>query len=92
MIVSHRGRPVGHDKKLSLRADAVKLSALLGGKKVTFINHFRFAEIKAQVAAAPCGSIFLLDNLRFLPGEEKNDAKLAKAQKMKSDCSSGTTG
>jgi phosphoglycerate kinase len=51
---------------------------LLGGKKVIFINQFRFAEIRAQVAAAPRGSIFLLDNLRFLPGEEKNDPKLAK--------------
>ena len=28
---------------------------------------------------APRGSIFLLENLRFLPGEEKNDVKLAKA-------------
>ncbi|MGD1003203.1 MAG: phosphoglycerate kinase [Minisyncoccia bacterium] len=79
VIVSHRGRPVWFDKNLSLRGDAVKLSKLLGGKKVTFINHFRFAEIKKQVAAAPRGSIFLLDNLRFLPGEERNDVKLAKA-------------
>ncbi len=79
VIVSHRGRPVGFDKKLSLRGDAAKLSKLLGGKKVTFINHFRFVEIKKQVAAAPRGSIFLLDNLRFLSGEERNDAKLARA-------------
>jgi phosphoglycerate kinase len=78
VIVSHRGRPEGFDKKLSLRGDAVKLSKSLGGKKVTFINHFRFAEIKALVAAAPRGAIFLLDNLRFLPGEEKNDPRLAK--------------
>jgi phosphoglycerate kinase len=77
VIISHRGRPDGFDKKLSLKGDAVKLSKLLGGRKVIFINHFRFAEIKAQVAAAPRGSIFLLDNLRFLPGEEKNDPKLA---------------
>jgi phosphoglycerate kinase len=79
VIVSHRGRPVGFDKKLSLRGDAARLSTLLGGKKVIFISHFRFAEIRAQVAAAPRGSIFLLDNLRFLPGEERNDPKLAKA-------------
>jgi len=77
VIISHRGRPVGFDKKLSLRGDALKLSKLLGGRKVTFIGHFRFVEIKTQVAAAPRGSIFLLDNLRFLPGEEKNDQKLA---------------
>lgn len=78
VIISHRGRPNGFDKKFSLKGDAAKLSGLLGGKKVTFINHFRFAEIKKQVAAAPRGSIFLLDNLRFLPGEEKNDPALAK--------------
>jgi phosphoglycerate kinase len=78
VIVSHRGRPAGFDKKLSLKGDAAKLSALLGGRKVTFIGHFRFAEIKRQVAAAPRGSVFLLDNLRFLPGEEKNDPKLAR--------------
>jgi phosphoglycerate kinase len=78
VIISHRGRPDGFDKRLSLRSDAAKLSKLLGGKKVTFIDHFHFADIKVQVAAAPRGSIFLLDNLRFLPGEETNDSKLAK--------------
>ncbi|HUC01683.1 MAG TPA: phosphoglycerate kinase [Candidatus Paceibacterota bacterium] len=78
VVVSHRGRPAGFDKKLSLRADATKLSKLLGGRKVTFVDNFRFAEIKKRVAAAPRGSVFLLDNLRFLPGEEKNDPKLGK--------------
>jgi phosphoglycerate kinase len=78
VIISHRGRPEGFDKKFSLRADATKLSKLLGGKKVAFIDHFRFAEIKTQAAAAPRGSVFLLENLRFLPGEEKNDPTLAK--------------
>jgi phosphoglycerate kinase len=78
VIVSHWGRPMGIDKEFSLRSDATKLSRLLGGRRVTFIDHFRFMEIKRQVAAAPRGSIFLLENLRFLPGEEKNDPKLAK--------------
>jgi phosphoglycerate kinase len=78
VVVSHWGRPMGVDKKFSLKNDAIKLSKLIGGKKVTFIDHFRFAEIRAQIAAAPRGSIFLLENLRFLPGEEKNNPKLAK--------------
>jgi phosphoglycerate kinase len=78
VVVSHRGRPVGFDKKLSLRTDAAKLSRLLGGRKVTFIDHFRFVEIKKQIADASRGSVFLLENLRFLPGEEKNDPNLAK--------------
>jgi len=78
VIVSHRGRPDGFDKKFSLKADATKLSKLLDGRKVVFVDNFRFAEIKERVAAAPRGSIFLLDNLRFLPGEEKNDLTLGK--------------
>jgi 3-phosphoglycerate kinase len=78
VIISHRGRPVGFDKKLSLKKDAAKLSKFLGGKKVTFINNFRFEEIKKETADAPRGSIFLLDNLRFLKGEEDNSPVLAK--------------
>lgn len=78
VIVSHYGRPKGFDRKFTLRGDVATLSRLLGGRKVTFIDHFRFAEIKKQAAAAPRGSIFLLENLRFLPGEEKNDPKLGK--------------
>jgi phosphoglycerate kinase len=78
VIVSHRGRPNGFDPKFSLKKDATKLSRLLGGKKVTFINHFRFDEIKKEIAKAPHGAIFLLDNLRFLKGEEENSLVLAK--------------
>lgn len=78
VIVSHYGRPKGADKKFTLRGDAATLSRMLGGRKVTFIDHFRFAEIRQQVAASPRGSVFLLENLRFLPGEEKNDPKFAK--------------
>ena len=78
VIVSHRGRPDGFDKKLSLKKDTNQLSRLLGGKKVIFIDNFKFAEIKKQITAAPQGSIFLLDNLRFLKGEEANSPELAK--------------
>lgn len=77
VIVSHKGRPHGADKKLSLRKNADTLSRLLK-KKVAFVPHFRFAEIRKQVDAAARGSIFLMENLRFLKGEEANDPKFAK--------------
>lgn len=87
IIASHRGRPEnvtikngapsGFERSLSLKKDTADLSRLLG-KKVVFVPHFRFAEIKKSVAASPRGSVFLLENLRFLKGEEKNDANLAK--------------
>ncbi len=89
VIVSHRGRPtsvkttagkpIGKDvSKLSLKKDGENLGKFLK-RKVVFIPHFRFREIQKTVEAAPKGSIFLLENLRFLPGEEKNDTKLAKS-------------
>ncbi len=77
IIGSHRGRPQSTDKKFSLRKNAVLLSRLLR-RPVKFVDHFRFEEIRKTVAAAPHGSIFLLENLRFMEGEEANDARFAK--------------
>lgn len=77
LLLSHRGRPKGHDGKLGLRFFDKILEPLVGGK-ITFIGDFDFPEIGARLKAAEPGSIFLLENLRFLPGEEKNDPALAK--------------
>ncbi|MDO8515823.1 MAG: phosphoglycerate kinase [bacterium] len=87
VIVSHRGRPEGvrftwgvpehFDKKLSLREDAKALSRLID-RTVVFVPHFRFEDIKRQISESPKGSVLLLENMRFLPGEEKNDAKFAR--------------
>ncbi len=77
VIVSHKGRPNGTDRKFSLRKNAATLSRLTG-QRVVFISHFHFEEIRRAVAHAPRGTIFLLENLRFLKGEEANDPKLAK--------------
>lgn len=90
IILSHRGRPhsteaasrgkplrlSGADRGFSLRKDAVELVRLLR-REVAFIDHFDFTRIKKMVASAPQGSIFLLENLRFIKGEEKNDPNFA---------------
>jgi 3-phosphoglycerate kinase len=76
VIVSHKGRPDGVDKKFSLRKNAATLEKWLK-KKVVFINNFNFPAIKKTIEKSPRGSIFLLENLRFNPGEEKNDPKFA---------------
>ncbi len=78
VIISHRGRPAGFNKKFSLRGNAKDLSGLIR-KKVIFVPHFRFAEIKGMVTQASHGSVFLLENLRFLKGEETDSPALAKA-------------
>lgn len=77
VIVSHRGRPDGFDKKFSLKKSVAILSRLIR-RPVKFIDHFRFAEIGRTVATAPRGSLFLLENLRFLKGEEANSPALAR--------------
>lgn len=79
LIVSHYGRPTPgkFDKKFTLKNDAVTLARLLH-RPVTFIPHFRFGEVKKILQSAPRHSIFLLENLRFLKGEEINSSGLAK--------------
>ncbi len=76
VIVSHRGRPEGFDKKLSLAPDAKHLERYLK-RKVLFIPDTHFATIALAIARAPRRSIILLENLRFWPGEETNDEKFA---------------
>jgi 3-phosphoglycerate kinase len=83
IVVSHKGRPNGFDKKLSLKKNAVHLTRLLGGKnivgkKVRFIGHFIFNDIKKEIDHAQPRSVFLLENLRFIKGEEKNDPAFAR--------------
>lgn len=89
VILSHRGRPqahslvqwrkrmVGADKKLSLRKDAAQLSRLLK-RKIVFVKNFDFTETKKKIEKSPSGSVFLLENLRFVTGEEANERTFAK--------------
>ena len=75
-ILSHKGRPKGFENSLSLRP----ISKILGRKlkkKVVFVPHFRFQEIGNLIKSSPKGSIFLLENLRFLDGEAENSEVLA---------------
>lgn len=78
LILGHKGRPNGFDGKLCLGPEARRLSDLLK-KPVTFINHFRFNEIKNTLEkSSPQSSIYLLENLRFLKNEGGGGVVLAK--------------
>ncbi len=75
---SHLGKPKGEWKeKLTLRPVADRLSELLG-KEVIFAKDIVGEDAKAKAAALKGGEIMLLENLRFDPREEKNDAGFAK--------------
>ena len=70
-------------EKLSLRPVAVRLSELLG-KEVAFATDVVGESADAVVAALKDGDVCLLENTRFMAGEEKRDEALCK--KLASYC------
>ncbi len=78
ILASHMGRPKGkRDEKLSLAPVAKRLSRLLE-KEVLFMNDCVGPEVEEAVRNAKPEDVILLENLRFHPGEEKNDDNFAK--------------
>jgi phosphoglycerate kinase len=79
VLASHLGRPKGKpNAEMSLRPVAERLAKLLG-KPVAFADDCIGPKAEQAVAAAPDGGIVMLENLRFHPEEEKNDAAFAKS-------------
>lgn len=77
VILSHKGRPNGFNQALTLRPMTRQISKLLK-TTVSFVPQFRFEEIKKRIQSSPRGSIFFLENLRFLKEEGGNSPILAK--------------
>ena len=77
ILASHLGRPKGERKpEMSLRPVADRLARLLN-RDVGFVDDCIGPKVKAAVQALPEGGILLLENLRFYPGETKNDPEFA---------------
>ncbi len=78
ILMSHLGRPKGGpDARYSLAPVAPELSSQLG-VPVAFSPATVGAEAEAAANSLPESGVLLLENTRFFPGEEKNDADLAK--------------
>jgi phosphoglycerate kinase len=79
MLASHLGRPKGKPKpEFSLTPVAVRLAELLRRPVVMADDCVGEGARRAVEQAGP-GGIVMLENLRFHPGEEKNDEEFAKA-------------
>ena len=76
ILVSHLGRPKGPDPALSMAPVARRLGELLG-EPVVLASGTTGPEVKQQAAALREGELLLLENIRFEPGETKNDPELA---------------
>ena len=89
VLISHLGRPKGERKaELSLKPVAEKLSEILNNSilrtnsgvtpSVKFVSEVFGEAVSLAVQDSMDGGIVLLENLRFWPEEEKNDAEFAK--------------
>lgn len=79
ILASHLGRPKGQVNDSMRLAPAGARLAELVHKKVRSLDESIGEGVEQAIAAMEEGDIVLLENVRFHPGEEKNDPELAKA-------------
>ena len=78
ILASHLGRPKGTVvEELRLTPVAKRLSEKLG-QEVKKADEAYGDSVKALISEMNEGDVLLLENVRFYPGEEKNDPELAK--------------
>ena len=78
ILMSHLGRPKdATDPKFTLKPAADRLSELLPGVNVDFATDTVGDDAQAKVAALTAGSVVVLENLRFQPGEKKGNEEFA---------------
>ena len=75
-LVSHLGNPKGgYEERYSLRHIQKRLERMLE-KRVEFIEDFEASH--DEIASCSLERVFLLENIRFYPGEKKNDPEFSK--------------
>lgn len=80
VLLSHLGRPKGKpEAKYSLEPVSRRLAELLPGRKVSFVESTDTDEALKGSMELEDGDVLLLENTRFLGGEETNDQRLARA-------------
>ncbi len=86
ILCSHLGRPGGQvDETLRLAPVGNRLAVLLN-RPVASLNDCVGPDVVAAVVGMSEGDIYLLENLRFHPGEEKNDDLFSRNLAALADC------
>lgn len=75
VLMTHLGRPKGREMKLSTKLIKKQVEEVIG-RKVSFLDNY---SKKDKIEKSEKGSIFLLENLRFWPEENKNTKSFAKS-------------
>jgi phosphoglycerate kinase len=84
ILASHLGRPKDHEPELSLRPAANRLAELTGAD-VTLAPGVVGDDVQAFADNLAPGDILVLENVRYEPGETKNDPELAAAMAALAD-------
>lgn len=79
VLASHLGRPSGRDPLLSMRPVAERVAALTGAR-VTRTPAVVGAQVRELTERLAPGEILVLENLRYEPGETRNDPELVAAR------------
>jgi len=77
VLVSHLGRPKDREPELSMRPAADRLAELTEAE-VTLAPGVVGDDVRAFTENLPAGDILMLENVRYEPGETKNDPDLAR--------------
>lgn len=77
ILLSHLGRPHGKERSLSLEPVATRLHEFLPDVAVNFITDLESLP-RENMRNSLLNQLFLLENLRFFPGEDSNDKNFAK--------------
>lgn len=80
VVIGHLSRPDSADANFTLKPVAQALANMLG-RPVRFVDVAVGPKATMAIKRAPQGSIIVLENLRFYPGEEANDATFAQELK-----------
>jgi phosphoglycerate kinase len=73
LLCSHLGRPGAPTPQFSLAPVASRLSEILAGSKVRFVEDCIGDKVKNVTSEGQPGDVLLLENLRFYKEEEAND-------------------
>ena len=77
VLCSHLGRPKGKDPTQSLLPVAARLAELIDDE-VVFAHETVGEDVVELRKELPPGGVMMVENLRFEPGEDKNDADFAR--------------
>jgi phosphoglycerate kinase len=78
VLVSHLGRPEGRDPRLSMRPVADRLAELIDAP-VTLAPEVVGAPVRELSEQLGPGEMLMLENVRYEPGETRNDPQLVSA-------------